>query len=603
MSQFNVPPTANIQSLFTDNCSAVLHTTVSVVTTGTDCSWTKIATYNIADACNNTTTVNITFTGGDSSGPAPTILAGSLNRTVEYCDQAGLAAAQALLPSFADCSTGSPITVVKQPGTFVPGNCATAGTIVNLFIATDACGNTSSFTQGIIITDNTGPVISGIQNQTLSIGGGCSGLLPDYITSTGISATDCNPPNNLLPPTPLIVYNNNLSGNLRIWQSPAPGTSITGSSQVTISAMDACGNLTTQTFTVTVVAGALPQFTTCPQNMSVSTAAPNGLSGCRANVALPLPVYISNCTTTLQWTISGATPPATINGSFPSSYIMNEGISTLTYRLTDANGNSTTCSFTVTVTNTLNATISGTTNAVQNVSTSTPVTFTGINGTPIYTFTYDVSVNAGPFGAPQSVSSATGQSSAVIQQSNAVTGIYTYRLLSVMDANGCIKSLASPITAVITVIPTGTGTPDLTSSQFFSSTQIPAGGFIDLAVIVRNVGSAPTSGPIVINFTNYNPLTGLTLTQVLGNTTMVIGIDTYITSPGWTINPGAGTITSNNVIAPGGSNIIGLRITRGTGANAGANGAVTFTITIPAGTGGGESPSANNTISNSILKN
>jgi hypothetical protein len=172
-----------------------------------------------------------------------------------------------------------------------------------------------------------------------------------------------------------------------------------------------------------------------------------------------------------------------------------------------------------------------------------------------------------------------------------------------MDANGCIKSLASPITAVITVIPTGTGTPDLTSSQFFSSTQIPAGGFIDLAVIVRNVGSAPTSGPIVINFTNYNPLTGLTLTQVLGNTTMVIGIDTYITSPGWTINPGAGTITSNNVIAPGGSNIIGLRITRGTGANAGANGAVTFTITIPAGTGGGESPSANNTISNSILKN
>lgn len=146
------------------------------------------------------------------------------------------------------------------------------------------------------------------------------------------------------------------------------------------------------------------------------------------------------------------------------------------------------------------------------------------------------------------------------------------------------------------------GTPDLTSSQFLSTTQIAAGSTIDEVIVVRNVGTVATSGPIVFGITNYSALTGLTVTPISSGTNVTIGIDTYTIAAGWTFDPVAGTFTSANIIPPGGNNNIGVRFTRGTGAGVGANGRVTQTTTIISGTGGGETPATNNSISNSILK-
>ena len=270
------------------------------------------------------------------------------------------------------------------------------------------------------------------------------------------------------------------------------------------------------------------------------------------------------------------------------------------YRISDASGNSMTCSFNVVVTNAVTGAISGTATVAQNIATTSNVTFTGANGQPNYTFSYDVSTNGGPFGPVQFVSTTGGQSIVTVAQSNAVVGTYTYRILSVTDANGCAGALLAPLTATITVV---AGAPDLTSSQFYTTTQIAPGGTIDEVIVLRNVGSAPTSGPISFTITNYTALTGLTVTQIAGGTNVTVGIDTYTMSGGWTFTPATGTFTSNNVIPAGGSNNIGIRITRGTGGSAGANGAVTQTTTIAPGTGGGETPSTNNTISNTILKN
>lgn len=150
-----------------------------------------------------------------------------------------------------------------------------------------------------------------------------------------------------------------------------------------------------------------------------------------------------------------------------------------------------------------------------------------------------------------------------------------------------------------------TGTPDLTSSQFFTTTQIAAGGVIDEVVVIRNVGNGSTTAPIVFSITNYTPLTGLTVTSN-PNPSVTIGIDNYILdNANWTFDPALGTFTSNaGVFIPaGGSRNIGIRITRGAGGASGANGSVTQTTTIQAGTGGGETPTTNNTISNSLLKN
>jgi hypothetical protein len=376
-----------------------------------------------------------------------------------------------------------------------------------------------------------------------------------------------------------------------------------GVTTVSVTVKDASNNVSAAcTFTVTVVDNALPAFTNCPASFTTTTGT-NGLSGCRANVTLPVPTTTQNCTTTQSWfitSITSGTPNSSGIGAFPTSYPMNVGITQVQYRLDDANGNSTTCTYNVTVNNANAGAITGTATAAQNAATTSTITFTGSGGTPNYCFTYDVSVNGGPFGAPQTVCTTGGQSVVTVAQSNAVVGTYQYRILSVTDANGCAGTLTAPTTATVTVV---AGTPDLTSSQFFSTTQISAGGVIDEVIVIRNVGTAPTSGPISFTITNYSALTGLTVTQTAAGSNVTIGIDTYTISNGWTFNSATGTFTSNNVIPAGGANNVGIRITRGTGGSAGANGSVTQTTTIAAGTGGGETPSTNNTISNTILKN
>jgi hypothetical protein len=147
------------------------------------------------------------------------------------------------------------------------------------------------------------------------------------------------------------------------------------------------------------------------------------------------------------------------------------------------------------------------------------------------------------------------------------------------------------------------GIPDLTSSQFFTSTQLIPGGSVSEVMVVRNVGTGATTAPFSFNITNYTALTGLTITPVTANTNVTIGFTTYTISAGWTFTPATGTFTCSNVIPAGGASNLGILISRGTGGSAGANGIVTQTSTIPPGTGGNETPTNNNSISNFLLKN
>jgi hypothetical protein len=242
--------------------------------------------------------------------------------------------------------------------------------------------------------------------------------------------------------------------------------------------------------------------------------------------------------------------------------------------------------------------ISGTTTAAQNVATNSTITFTGTGGIPNYTFTYNISVNGGPVGATQTISTTGGSNVATVAQSNAVPGTYTYNLLSVMDGNSCVQTPAPSGSATITVV---VGSPDMTTSHFFNTTQIAGGGLIDEVVAIRNVGTVATSAPVTFNVTNYAPITGLTASQN-PNPTATIGFTTYtLDNANWTFNPATGIFTSNAgvFINPGTTRFIGVRINR----IAGANGSVTQTVTIDGGTGGGETPVLNNSISNNLLKN
>jgi len=146
------------------------------------------------------------------------------------------------------------------------------------------------------------------------------------------------------------------------------------------------------------------------------------------------------------------------------------------------------------------------------------------------------------------------------------------------------------------------GTSDLTSSQLYTTTQVQPGGSISELIVIRNVGSGPTSAPFNINITNYSALTGLVVTPITAATNLTIGFSNYTISSGWSFNPVTGSFTCSNLIPAGGSSNLGLIISRGTGGGAGANGNVTQTTTIPGGTGGGETPTNNNSLSNLLLK-
>lgn len=107
-----------------------------------------------------------------------------------------------------------------------------------------------------------------------------------------------------------------------------------GTSTVTYQAIDTYGNTNNHSFTVTVIDNQAPTIN-CPAN--ITAIAPNGT--CAANVTFTTPTPADNCPGATVAQIGGPTSGT----SFPL------GNTTVTFRATDASGNTADCSFTVTV--------------------------------------------------------------------------------------------------------------------------------------------------------------------------------------------------------------------------------------------------------------
>src|SRR5678815_2274935 len=93
----------------------------------------------VAINTSNKFTQVITIT--DTKAPTWTTTAGSLDKTLECDDAAGLTAAQALAPTATDNCPGT-VTYTKTSGSFVAGACG--GTYTNTWVAKDVCNNTST---------------------------------------------------------------------------------------------------------------------------------------------------------------------------------------------------------------------------------------------------------------------------------------------------------------------------------------------------------------------------------------------------------------------------------------------------------------------------
>jgi Secretion system C-terminal sorting domain/HYR domain len=135
---------------------------------------------------------------------------------------------------------------------------------------------------------------------------------------------------------------------------PSGSTFPVGTTTNTFRATDIAGNTSTCSFNVIVTDNQAPALA-CPASIVRNTDA--GL--CTTTFAPPNPVISDNCAvTSLTWVMTGATTGASpltgINNLGSQTFNLNApstgtGVTTVTYTAKDAAGNTTTCSFTVTV--------------------------------------------------------------------------------------------------------------------------------------------------------------------------------------------------------------------------------------------------------------
>ena len=301
------------------------------------------ATLTVTDNSGNTSSCTSIVTVNDSIAPSITCPANISSATsTSTCD----AIVSYTAPVGTD-NCASPVT--SQTAGFPSGGTFPLGTTTNTFVVTDGGGNTDSCSFTVTIFDNVAPTIT------------CP-------ASFGIStsASTCDAIVNYTAP----VGTDNCSGATTVQFAglPSGATFPLGSTTNTYVVTDGAGNGDTCSFFITVLDSVLPTIT-CPANITVFT----GSGSCNAVANYTAPVGTDNC--------SGATTTQT--GGLASGSVFPLGVTTNAFRVTDGSGNQASCSFTITVSDTIAPTITCPANIVTTtspISCDTVVTFTSPTG-------------------------------------------------------------------------------------------------------------------------------------------------------------------------------------------------------------------------------
>ncbi len=279
---------------------------------------TTIVTWTVMDTSGNTATCQQSVTVTDQQDPdivCPATKTVSANANCQYTlgDYRGEAVT--------DDNCDPAVVVTQSP---VPGTVVGIGDTTVTLRATDDAGNSSQCSFIVRVVDTTVPTISCPANEEVPGDADCEAILGDYRTSATVD-DNCD------------------ALGVTVSQNPAPGTSFSGTVTVTLTATDAAGNHASCQFTVTVIDDSDPEIS-CPADKTVSAD---------ANCEYALGDYTGeattddNCDDDVEVTQSPA--PGTVVGL---------GDTTVTLTATDDAGNQDTCSFTVTVEDTSDPTIS-----------------------------------------------------------------------------------------------------------------------------------------------------------------------------------------------------------------------------------------------------
>jgi len=527
---------------------------------------TTTVVWTVTDVNGNTATCAQTVTVNDTEAPSITCAS-----DVTVNNDAGLCSATVTLNAPATDDNCAVSTVTNDH----PSTTFTVGTTTVIWTVTDVHGNSSTCAQTVTVNDTEAPVVTCAAPVTVS---NITGTCEATVTLTAPTTSDNCAVSNVTNDHPSTTY-------------PV------GTTTVIWTVTDVHGNTSTCAQTVTVNDTELPEFTYCPSPVVNATV---NASGCAATVATVQPVASDNCgVSTLTWSLTGATTAssaATGINYLPNPYNFNAGTTTVTYTVTDASGNTRTCVYTVSVTNNLSSTVSGTF-IVQVNSPAPNVTFTGTGGTKPYTFTY--TVNGGP---AQTVSTTGNNSSVTVAQSTSTVGEFVYTLVGITDSYGCSGTLPADPRDTITVL-TVVPRPDLYSSvdeplnSTFSNGDVQEG-----YVTIANASTDPTTGQVT--FSIYKPV-NFTL-ELLSSTTTSAG--TAVNNTDWDITSTPFTYILKSkpgvVIEGNGSSKVGFKLT----ATGNANSSYIMTISINNGTGGstptnGDSNNTNNQSVNLFIIN
>ncbi|MFN8395281.1 MAG: HYR domain-containing protein [Bacteroidia bacterium] len=294
----------------TDNCPG---TTVTVQSGPASGSFLAVGThtvvYRATDASGNTATCARTFTVRDTQAPVATCPSNlSVNALTGQCSNIVSYTA----PSVSDNCAGATITRTQGQSS---GTSFSVGVTQQVFVATDAAGNTNSCSFTVTVIDNQNPLLSCPSNLSLNAGLGLCGENVNYITPVG---TD------------------NCPGTVTTQTSGLPSGSLfpIGTTTNAFLATDNAGRTATCSFTITVADNQAPVIT-CPTNIVQA----NDPDSCGAFISFPAATATDNCPGVTVTQIAGLAP----GSHFPV------GLSSLAFRATDAVGNSSTCSMTITI--------------------------------------------------------------------------------------------------------------------------------------------------------------------------------------------------------------------------------------------------------------
>lgn len=253
------------------------------------------------------------YSGGGTSGSQPFTGGGgggSFNSGTNQTNTAGFQTGNGRV--IISYSVAGPAITTQTAG-LPSGSLFPVGTTTCTFLVTDGASDSQSCSFTVTVTDNEAPVITCGTNVSVATDAGQCSAVVNYPT---VGATD------------------NCSATVtQLAGLPSGSAFPVGVTTNVFAATDAAGNIDTCMFTVTVIDTVGPVFT-CPANVVISNDS-------------------GQCGAVVNYTVNANDPcnvsSLTLEQGLASGSLFPVGTTLVEHKATDANGNETLCSFTVTV--------------------------------------------------------------------------------------------------------------------------------------------------------------------------------------------------------------------------------------------------------------